>query len=257
MLTAQDIETVTFEKAVFGGYDMKSVDDFLEKIAKDFNAMQKENATLKSKMKVLVDKIEEYRSVETGMRKALMSAQSIAAETVEKAKAESEQMLRETEEKAAARQAELSALIREEEGKLDAAQKASSTFIQNMLAQYEAEIAHLNEIFKASGVMEQEKSAKDTAAAEEAPVAVPSAAKPETLDISQMMAEKAAPAKEEQNLTDDKLQADISEELLHYMDRKFDSRKGDAKEAPAEYTKPIFDDLKFGKDYSIDSELKK
>ena len=71
-MTVQEIQEIGFEKAVFGGYDMKSVDTFLERVAEEFASMQKENAALKAKMKVLVDKIEEYRGVEDGMRRALM-----------------------------------------------------------------------------------------------------------------------------------------------------------------------------------------
>ena len=84
-MTVQEIQEIGFEKAVFGGYDMKSVDTFLERVAEEFAAMQKENASLKAKMKVLVDKIEEYRGVEDGMRRTLMSAQSIAQDTIDKA----------------------------------------------------------------------------------------------------------------------------------------------------------------------------
>ena len=70
-MTVQEIQEIGFEKAVFGGYDMKSVDTFLERVAEEFAAMQKENAAMKAKMKVLVDKIEEYRSVDDAMRKTL------------------------------------------------------------------------------------------------------------------------------------------------------------------------------------------
>ena len=49
MLTVQEIQAVNFEKAVFGGYDMKAVDEFLEHITEDYAAMQKENAALKEK----------------------------------------------------------------------------------------------------------------------------------------------------------------------------------------------------------------
>lgn len=85
-MTVQEIQEIGFEKAVFGGYDMKSVDTFLERVAEEFAAMQKENASLKAKMKVLVDKIEEYRGVEDGMRRTLMSAQSIAQDTIDQGK---------------------------------------------------------------------------------------------------------------------------------------------------------------------------
>ena len=39
-MTVQEIQEIGFEKAVFGGYDMKSVDTFLERVAEEFAAMQ-------------------------------------------------------------------------------------------------------------------------------------------------------------------------------------------------------------------------
>ena len=75
MITPQDIREKTFEKAVFGGYDMASVDAFLEQTAADLALMQKENATLKAKMKVVVSKVEEYRENEDALRMAVVSAQ--------------------------------------------------------------------------------------------------------------------------------------------------------------------------------------
>ena len=58
MLTPQDIQNKELTKAVFGGYDMAVVDDFLEEVSVDFAALYKENAILKSKLKVLVEKVE-------------------------------------------------------------------------------------------------------------------------------------------------------------------------------------------------------
>ena len=88
-MTVQEIQEIGFEKAVFGGYDMKSVDTFLERVAEEFAAMQKENAALKAKMKVLVDKIEEYRGRENNMGRVL----SIAEETLDRAKQEADTMV--------------------------------------------------------------------------------------------------------------------------------------------------------------------
>ena len=59
MFTPQEIQEKTFVKAVFGGYDMQTVDEFLEPLAEDYITLYKENAVLKSKMKVLVEKLEE------------------------------------------------------------------------------------------------------------------------------------------------------------------------------------------------------
>ena len=64
MLTPQEIQDKKFEKARFGGYDMTQIDDFLDIVLADYTALYKENAVLKGKMRVLVDKIEEYRSVD-------------------------------------------------------------------------------------------------------------------------------------------------------------------------------------------------
>ena len=71
MLTPQEVSEHAFAKASFGGYNMAMVDEFLDVLTADYTTLYKENATLKAKMKVLVDKVEEYRSTEEAMRKAL------------------------------------------------------------------------------------------------------------------------------------------------------------------------------------------
>ena len=58
MLTPQQIQDISFEKALFGGYDMDSVDDILEPLTEDYVTLYKENSVLKSKMRILV-----YRKV--------------------------------------------------------------------------------------------------------------------------------------------------------------------------------------------------
>ena len=78
MLTPQEVSTHSFTKAVMGGYNMASVDDFLDKLTEDYTALYKENAALKAKLKVLADKTEEYRQVEDAMRATLLTAQKMA-----------------------------------------------------------------------------------------------------------------------------------------------------------------------------------
>ena len=64
MLTPQEVSNHAFAKAVMGGYNMAMVDEFLDELTDDYTSLYKENAALKAKMKVLVDKVEEYRSTE-------------------------------------------------------------------------------------------------------------------------------------------------------------------------------------------------
>lgn len=87
MLTPQEVSNSVFEKAVFGGYDISAVDQFVEKLTKDYTELYRENETLKDRLRLLADRIEEYRTSEDAMRLALLSAKRAAREAEEKAKA--------------------------------------------------------------------------------------------------------------------------------------------------------------------------
>ena len=87
MLTPQEAESHVFPKASFGGYNMLQVDAFLDSLIEDYRTLYQENASLKSKMKVLVEKVEEYRATEDAMRMTLHSAQKMADATVKEGEA--------------------------------------------------------------------------------------------------------------------------------------------------------------------------
>ena len=93
MITAQDIREKCFEKARIGGYAMDEVDDFLDELANDAAASQKEIATLNAKMKYLADKIREYQGSEEAMNMALVSAQKLAKNIQEDARAKAEALV--------------------------------------------------------------------------------------------------------------------------------------------------------------------
>ena len=112
MLTPQEVSEHAFAKASFGGYNMAMVDEFLDVLTADYTTLYKENATLKAKLKVLVDKVEEYRSTEEAMRKALLTAQKMADELVAQAEAKKAELLKNAETEAKARIAELQQDIR-------------------------------------------------------------------------------------------------------------------------------------------------
>ena len=95
MFTPQQIEQVSFSRATFGGYDMQSVDEFLEPLTEDYITLYKENALLKSKMKVLVSKLEEYRTNEASMKDAIVSAQKTCDTMVKETEERCTQMLTE------------------------------------------------------------------------------------------------------------------------------------------------------------------
>ena len=74
MLTPQEAEAHVFPKASFGGYNMLQVDTFLDSLIEDYRTLYQENLSLKNKMKVLVDKVEEYRATEDAMRSTAEAA---------------------------------------------------------------------------------------------------------------------------------------------------------------------------------------
>lgn len=94
-MTPQDIREKTFEKAMFGGYDMAAVQNYQEEMATELANAQKEIAVLKGKMKVLVDKIEEYRASEDAMRLAILSAQKVGKQIEDDAQARADKILSE------------------------------------------------------------------------------------------------------------------------------------------------------------------
>lgn len=98
VLTPQEVQDKKFAKAVFGGYDMGEVDEFLDQIVADYEQLYKENAILKGKLKTLAEKVEEYRSVDEQMRQTLARAKRESDEQIESAKQQSAEMRTEADE---------------------------------------------------------------------------------------------------------------------------------------------------------------
>lgn len=101
MLTPQDIQEKAFAKAAFGGYTMAEVDEFLEEIGEDYAALFKENASLKTNMRALIEKVKEYRATEDAMRGALLTAQKMSDQQIADAEKKAAQIVAEAEKKAA------------------------------------------------------------------------------------------------------------------------------------------------------------
>ena len=128
MITAQDVREKTFEKSKFGGYDMAEVDEFLEELANDLTNSQKENAVLRGKMKVLVDKIEEYRSNESALNQSILAAQKLAQQIEAEAREKAAQMIADAQQQADATIGSIAARSEFEEKRLAAAEAASYKF---------------------------------------------------------------------------------------------------------------------------------
>ncbi len=139
MFTPQQLAEVGFTKAVFGGYDMESVHDVLDPLTEDYTTLYKENAVLKSKLRILVEKLEEYRRQGVSPAPAaqeapaqdqeiLRQAQAQAAEILRQAQAQAEEILGDAKNSAATR-SRCDDELKAEEERLAQAKKATASFI--------------------------------------------------------------------------------------------------------------------------------
>lgn len=160
MITAQDIREKTFEKARIGGYDMASVDDFLEELADDITAYQKENTVLKSKMKVLVDKIEEYRANEEALNMAVLSAQKLAVQIEADARSRAAAMIADADRQVKTTVGSITELADSEEKRLETAKAATAKFLDGVRAMCNAQLKNIDNVAAGLGTAKKETAPK-------------------------------------------------------------------------------------------------
>ena len=156
MFTPQQIDQISFSKSTFGGYNMQQVDEFLEPLTEDYVTLYKENALLKSKMRVLVGKLEEYRKNEAAMKEKVANAQRTCDKMVMEAEAKCAKMLSNANAAAAAQAVQPvqpvqpvpnnSALIAAENARLEEARRTASARINEIQDQMRSCIQALDRI---------------------------------------------------------------------------------------------------------------
>ena len=152
MFTPQQIDQISFSRATFGGYDMQQVDEFLEPLTEDYVALYKENALLKSKMRVLVGKLEEYRKSEASMKESVINAQKSADKMILEAEAKCAQMLQNASATAAAASATKNndAAVAAEEARVEEARRSAAAKINELQEQLRSCIQALDRIKNAN-----------------------------------------------------------------------------------------------------------
>lgn len=163
MLTPQEVAERSFAKASFGGYNMTMVDEFLDQLTSDYTALFKENATLKAKMKVLADKVEEYRSTEDAMRKTLLTAQQMADQMVVDAEAEKATIVSEAQKAAESQLAAIRQEVESEELRLTAAQNATAAYISKLKDLYQREMDYISSLSRLTAPQKQPDVVAQTA----------------------------------------------------------------------------------------------
>ena len=146
MLTPQEVSSHAFTKGLMGGYNMAMVDEFLDELTDDYTALYKENAALKAKMKVLVEKVEDYRATEDSMRATLLTAQKMADSIVREAEARRDNLLAQAESDARDRIAQIQKDVEAAEERLCQGQRELAQFISAVQKVCSQEMKFLEEL---------------------------------------------------------------------------------------------------------------
>ena len=230
MLTPQEVSTHAFSKAVMGGYNMAMVDEFLDELTDDYTALYKENAALKAKLKVLVEKVEEYRATEDSMRATLLTAQRMADSIVHEAEAKRDEILAQAESSAREKIGQLRQEVETAEERLRQGQMDLAKFISAARELCDRELKFLEQLPTLPVEAEIPPSQPETAeTVEQIEEKVMAAFGEESAEEEETTAEEEAPAAEDDYPEGDPFAADTVDEPTRRIN---------------------LSDLKFGRNYS-------
>ncbi len=268
MFTPQQLAEIGFTKAVFGGYDMDSVHDVLDPLTSDYITLYKENAVLKSKLRILVEKLEEYRQQEIAAAnnaKSQQAADQANQKLIRDAESKAAEIIRDARERASAILSEVKVSTKVhagemelEEDRLMQTRQVAASFIQAV----ETNIQRHQELLNNLKMLELPKTAPAAPkTAPTAPKAAPTAPKNTSKSKSKSSSKyasrsKSAPVPEASEAPDE-----IAKEIEQNLEKLVGSVPNSTYEAPNQDTRVMrplhpesitakFGDLQFGKNYN-------
>lgn len=219
MLTPDVVKSKSFQATGRGAYRAEDVDGFFAEVSASYEQMFKENGELIKKISILANKVEQYKEEEDSLRKALISAQTLADKivkdaresvegTLEKAEADAEEMrakaTAEAEEIVAKAKAEADAVVLQskkdaddifgavnrkvmkESLEFEMLQKKAAEFRANLLSLYKEHLGLINSIpeYVEKEMPAPEKAEEPQAEAEPEVPAEEVPAEPEAQEVS-------------------------------------------------------------------------
>ena len=160
MLTPQDLQEVSFEKAKIGGYVMKSVDEFLEPLMDDYISLYKENAVLKSKMRLLVERLESYRANEAAVKAAAAQTREECEAMLADAQRKRDELMAKARDEAQTVNRDADASVNAENERLCLAKMATAEFVAAVETQISQQQQVLEALKKLNLPMEKVKHAR-------------------------------------------------------------------------------------------------
>ncbi len=280
MIKPNEIRTTEFDMSVIGGYKRESVDVFFNSVVNDYEKLYNENSELVQKLKVCIEKIEEYQKDEKFLKAAIINAEKLnenslkdiearekeienaakekASNIIETAKIEAENILKTArieaaeairicEIESAEKISEINAGVEIENEKLQAIKKEVSDFKESVLKLYKE---HLNSLSKLPEFVPENKKS----VAEPVNVAEPSEAEIENEVVSQPETVQEVVGEE---YSEDAIESEQETSLIHDSQGEKTAefvidKKADTKDKTDTFEKNFkFQGLKFGADFDI------
>lgn len=98
--TPNDLQNLTFKKAVIGGYSEDMVNDVLDRIIEDYSAYIRENVELKDKLALLNEGLQHYKTIEESLQNTLLVAQQTGEDIKKNAYEKADNIIHDAEVKA-------------------------------------------------------------------------------------------------------------------------------------------------------------
>ncbi len=263
MFTPQEVSEKTFPKSssFSSGYDLAAVDEFLDALTEDYTALYKENAALKAKLKILAEKLEEYRATEDTMRSMLLAAQKMAASMTDEAKEKSEkllaearsqreQILEEAQNAAAEANRDFQQKTEAARQKLSAAEEAMKDYVAKSLALCRTQMQFLEKLPHSDLPAQEDAEAQETVPAAQAAPAEEAAPAQEAVP-----AEEAVPAQADEPRDDAPTQDTvriIGKDILSAYEKQQAPEPDHTLHPDTDFVSEFkldLDELKFGRNY--------
>jgi cell division initiation protein len=143
MLTPLDIHNKEFKRG-FRGYNEEEVDEFLDRVVKDFEKLYQENLEMKEAVERLNNKLEHYQHMENTLHSTLVIAQETAEEVKLNARKETELLIKEAELRAQKMVEEAVAKVRKMTAEYEEIQKQAQIYRARVRTLLQAQLEMVN-----------------------------------------------------------------------------------------------------------------
>lgn len=142
-LTPLDIQNKEFRRG-FRGYQEQDVDEFLDEVVRDFEAIIKDNASLKDRLVRAEERLGSYLNMEEFLKRALISAEQAAADLRATAQKEAELIVREAKEQASRMVSNAERELDQSHSVLGKIRQDQRTFLARVKAELRAQLEALD-----------------------------------------------------------------------------------------------------------------